>query len=146
MEDDVKQAADLAQVVLSLSRQLKHATDERYSGDRLSGIEASVMSLVETEPGISTTRIARTLDMKCSNVSAVLRALEAREFLAREPDESDGRKIRVYPLPASAKNLDKLREFWGELLADACGDPKQLAAAAKVLQGVSGSLRGSTAS
>lgn len=84
--------------------------------------EMEVMRLLARRPGLRVNQVATELGMRANNVSAAVRALEARKVLRRVPDEVDGRVVRLHPTAAALRARDRRESSWAGELAEILGD------------------------
>lgn len=69
----------------------------------------SSLLLVVENPGLRQSELASALDIKTSNMVAIIDDLESRKWIVREPMPSDRRALALYAT-ASGKNLCKKAE------------------------------------
>ncbi|GAA2181404.1 hypothetical protein GCM10009785_16150 [Brooklawnia cerclae] len=82
----------------------------------LSDLDGMVLRHIDDHPGISPSQLAADLVLQTSNASASLRSLEAKGFLTRVPDPSDGRCVQLFPTDAARRSSERVRAEWGRLL------------------------------
>ncbi len=138
--DRAAQLADLAHFVLSVARDLRLNGHEDPGVVEISELESLVMDHVQRHPGVSPSRICATVGIRSSNTSAVLRSLEAKGMIRRDPDPGDRRAVRVHPTEAAARNLATVRREWSRFLAPHVDDSAALETAVELLRGISGSI------
>ena len=68
-------------------------------------LESLVMGFLERNPGAGPSTISAQVGLRSSNASAVLRSLEEKGMVRREPDPHDRRSVTVHPTPLAASNL-----------------------------------------
>jgi DNA-binding MarR family transcriptional regulator len=134
--------AQLAELILSVSRRLGLRDHQDAFAVPLSPLEAMVMRHVDAEPGTTPSRISAKLGLRSSNTSAALRDLEAKGFVRRTVDPADARSVRVEPTPLASENLARKREHWVRLLAPHLPDAGAVASAVAVLAGLDSALEG----
>src|ERR1700712_2331894 len=108
--------ADLADLVLTIARVVNIDSHQDPDVVDLTAIEINVMRYVDRHPGTSPSAVAVATGLQRSNLSRVLRDLEAKGMVARTTDESDGRQFCLKPTPLAAANLRRLRAKWSRLL------------------------------
>lgn len=126
--------ADLAFVLLGAARelQLHHAHDPGVV--ELTATEINVLRCVEDHPGTTPAAAAEATGLQRSNLSAALRGLVQKGMVERRPDPADRRSHRLYPTPAAAENLTRLRALWTQVLQKALPeDPSGLEEAVALL-------------
>lgn len=136
--------ARLAELVLSVARRLTLLEHQAPGTVPLSQLEAMVMRHVDAEPGTAPSRISATLGLKSSNTSAALRELEAKGFIRRTVDPTDGRGVRVEPTPVARENLALMHDHWVGRLAPHLPDVTALGAAVDLLARLDGALEASS--
>lgn len=139
--DRTAQLADLAHLVLSVARDIRlngHADPEIIE---ISELESLVMGHIEHHPGVSPSRLCTAVGIRSSNTSAVLRALEAKGLIRRNPDPDDRRAVAVHPTALAEGNLERVRAEWSQLLAQHLDDTVDIEAAIDVLRGIDRSIR-----
>ncbi len=134
------QLADFAHLVLSVARDIRLGTHVGSEVIEVSGLESLVMDYIEHNPGVSPTRICAEIGLRSSNTSAVLRSLEVKNLIRREPDPDDGRSVRVHPTDVSACNVERVRAQWSRLLAPHVDSSTDISAAIDVLRRVDCSI------
>lgn len=128
-----EQAADLADVLISVARKIAARADEDPGFITLTPLESLVMRHIDKHPGITPSRIASAVGLRTSNASAALRSLEAKGFITREPDPRDRRTVHIHPTRAAADNLRRVRRVWHALLSPHLADPAATAGAVAFL-------------
>jgi len=116
MADNTAQLADLAELVMSVSRRLNAVVRADAQAVQLSSLERLVMRHIGLHPGTTPTQISNLFGMKSSNTSTALRSLERRGFVRREVDPDDGRAAHLYPTQSATDNLARVRAHWAQLL------------------------------
>lgn len=67
-------------------------------------VEFSVLSLVESNPGITSRQLCKELDLLPPNMAVMIDSLVQRSYVQRRPHPSDGRATGIY-LTAEAQEL-----------------------------------------
>lgn len=114
--------AELAQLILSVAREIRFRGYDDPEAVSLNPSEANVMRYIDTHPGTTPSAVADATGLRRSNLSAALRDLESRGFVERRVDPNDGRGINLFPTPRAARNLDLVRREWAQALAAGLGD------------------------
>jgi DNA-binding MarR family transcriptional regulator len=131
--------ADLADLVLTIGRELRGRAYDDPQIVRLSSTEVNVMRFVDQHPGASPSAVAVGTGLRRSNLSKALRSLEARGLVERSVDDADNRHAVLRPTPLAAENLARLRRSWSRLLSAGLTDggaAPDLPAALNVLRAI----------
>lgn len=116
-----EQLADLADVVMAVSRAIKLRTAADPSVLDLSSTEVMVLRYIDHHPGVSPSAVAAGTGLQRSNLSRALRDLEAKQLVRRSGDPSDNRQSLLQSTELAAENLTRIRAIWSDLLHDALG-------------------------
>ncbi|QTI67891.1 MarR family winged helix-turn-helix transcriptional regulator [Gordonia polyisoprenivorans] len=104
---------EIADVVLRVAREVEPHGPHGPSGVvPLNGSEAAVMRWVHRHPGGTPAQGATATRLQRSNFSVVMRSLEDKTMIVREPDPGDGRSVRLYPTELALASIARLHEFW----------------------------------
>ena len=114
-----EQLADLADVVMAVSRAIKLRTAADPAVLDLSTTEVTVLRFIDHHPGISPSAVAAATGLQRSNLSRALRALEAKQLVRRSADPADNRQSLLQSTALAAENLAHIRAIWSGLLRDA---------------------------
>lgn|SRR6478735_6114660 len=117
-----EQLADLADVVMAVSRAIKLRTAADPSVLDLSTTEVTVLRYIDHHPGVSPSAVASGTGLQRSNLSRALRDLEAKHLVRRAADPSDNRQSLLRSTESAAENLRHIRAIWSGLLRDALAD------------------------
>lgn len=117
-----EQLADLADVVMAVSRAIKLRTAADPSVLDLSTTEVTVLRYIDHHPGVSPTAVATGTGLQRSNLSRALRDLEAKHLVRRAADPSDNRQSLLRSTALAAENLRHIRAIWSGLLREALAD------------------------
>lgn len=105
---------ELADLILAVGRHINAAKEaDAESGTPLEG---AVMRYIDRHPGATVSEAAEATQMISSNVSRAVRGLEKKGLVRRDADQLDARRVRLYPTPKAAENLQRLRDTWTRLL------------------------------
>ncbi len=129
--------ADLADLVLIISReiQFRRYTDERAV--HLSQSEGMVMRYLKNDPAATPSRIAAATGLQRTNLSTVLRGLEHKGFIERHADPGDGRGVTVHATDSGRSNALLVRQEWAAAVSEAADhDTRHLDAALTLLAAV----------
>lgn len=116
-----EQLADLADVVMAVSRAIKLRSAADPSVLDLSSTEVMVLRYIDHHPGVSPSAVAAGTGLQRSNLSRALRDLEAKQLVRRSGDPSDNRQSLLQSTELAAENLTRIRAIWSGLLHDALG-------------------------
>jgi DNA-binding MarR family transcriptional regulator len=112
-------SAELAGLFHDVSRQLRVAAHAEVNVVPLPDSERDVLRLVDRQPGISVSAVARELHMKSSNVSAAVRSLIQRGLMLREADPADRRIARLTLTEVARQNVERIERSWDNQLGTA---------------------------
>ncbi|MFI6744157.1 MarR family winged helix-turn-helix transcriptional regulator [Nonomuraea sp. NPDC050451] len=133
--------ADLADLALIIAREIQFRgyTDERAV--ELSPSEGMVMRHLQGDPAAPPSRIATATGLQRTNLSAVLRGLEAKDLIERRPCPDDRRGVTVHLTERGRTNYALVRQEWATVVAAAAGhDAGNLDAALTLLKAVEAGL------
>jgi DNA-binding MarR family transcriptional regulator len=114
-----EQLADLADVVMAVSRAIKVRTAADPLVIDLSATEVTVLRYIDRHPGVSPSAVAAATGLQRSNLSRALRDLEAKQLVRRSADPADNRQSLLESTGLAAENLTHIRAIWSGLLRDA---------------------------
>ncbi|CAN7385978.1 MarR family winged helix-turn-helix transcriptional regulator [Mycolicibacterium frederiksbergense] len=114
-----EQLADLADVVMAVSRAIKLRTAADPAVLDLSTTEVTVLRFIDHHPGVSPSAVAAATGLQRSNLSRALRELEAKQLVRRSADPADNRQSLLQSTALAAENLAHIRAIWSGLLRDA---------------------------
>lgn len=97
----MQQLWELTHALQSLSKRMEAALG-------LSGPQRLALRIIGRQPGISAGELSSALRIHPSTLTGVLRRLEERQVILREPDPEDARRARLH-LAATGKNIDQER-------------------------------------
>ncbi|MEU9313928.1 MarR family transcriptional regulator [Streptomyces sp. NPDC048256] len=119
--DDERRWAELADLVLIISREIQFRgyTDERAIP--LSPSEGMVMRHLQNEPAAPPSRMAAATGLQRTNLSTVLRSLEQKGLVERRADPGDGRGVTVHTTELGRTNYALVRREWAAAVASAAG-------------------------
>jgi DNA-binding MarR family transcriptional regulator len=139
---DEQRWADLADLALVISREIQFRgyTDERAIS--LTPSEGVVMRcLLQGQPAAPPSRIAAATGLQRTNLSTVLRALEQKGLIQRQPHPDDGRGVTVHLTERGRSNYSLVRHEWAATVSAAAGgDTTNLDAALTLLTAVKDGL------
>lgn len=137
-----EQLADLADLVLAVSRAIKLRTAADPSVLDLSATEVTVLRYIDHHPDVSPSAVAAGTGLQRSNLSRALRDLESKGLVGRTADPGDNRQSLLRSTELAAENLAQIRAIWAGLLREAlegAGD-QDIPAALKLLGALEGGL------
>lgn len=132
--------AQLAELMLNVSRRLALLDHDDSDTVPLGAVEAMVMRHVDAHPGVTPSQISARLGLKSSNTSAALRDLETKGFIRRGIDPADGRGVRVDPTPLARRNLARKRARWNRQLSPHLPNEDALAVTVELLTSLDAAL------
>ncbi|MEY9838386.1 MarR family winged helix-turn-helix transcriptional regulator [Streptacidiphilus sp. EB103A] len=139
--DGDRRWADLADLVLIISREIQFRgyTDERAVP--LSPSEGMVMRYLQHEPDATPSRIAATTGLQRTNLSTTLRGLENKALIERRAHPGDGRGVTVHLTERGRSNYALVRQEWAAAVSAAAGhDTRHLDQALTLLSAVEAGL------
>ncbi|WP_406118984.1 MarR family winged helix-turn-helix transcriptional regulator [Streptomyces sp. NBC_00989] len=139
--DDGHRWAELADLVLIISReiQFRRYTDEQAV--HLSQSEGMVMRYLKSDPDATPSRIAAATGLQRTNLSTVLRGLEQKGFIERHAHSDDGRGVTVHATERGLSNSVLVRQEWATTLSEAADhDTQDLDATLALLAAVEAGL------
>src|SRR5690349_5673011 len=96
--------AELADLVLSISREIQFRGYTSPDAVSLSIPEGTVMRYLHRHPGVPPSQIAEATGLQRTNVSSTLRTLEARGLIERRDCPEDRRGSKIYPTAFGTSN------------------------------------------
>lgn len=114
--------ADLADLVLRVSREIDPNGSSALDVVPLTGTEVLVLRWVDLHPGTSPSATAEATALQRSNLSAALRSLVAKGMVDRRADPRDARLVQLFATEQAAANIRVLRAHWARKLRAALGD------------------------
>lgn len=135
--------ADLADLILALSRAIKARTATDPTLINLSATEVTVLRFIDHHPDASPSAVAAGTGLQRSNLSRAVRDLEHKALVRRTADPTDSRQSLLRSTKLAAENLARIRAVWSTMLAEALPDPQpaDLDAALRLLGALEGSHR-----
>lgn len=135
-----EQWADFADLVLIISREIQFHAYSSEEAISLSPSEGVVMRYLHRHPGTTSGRIAQATGLQRSNLSTVLRGLEAKGVIERRSSDDDGREVKIQPTPLGTSNYALVRKEWAALVAEAAGNTAGLDSTIALLHRVEAGL------
>ena len=138
--------ADLADLVLRVSREIDPNGSSVLDVVPLTGTEVLVLRWVDLHPGTSPSATAEATTLQRSNLSAALRSLVAKGMVDRRVDPRDARLVQLFATEQAAVNIRVLRAHWAGKLRAALGaveadDPSRVADAIALMSRFDSALR-----
>jgi DNA-binding MarR family transcriptional regulator len=124
VENNAAGLSDLAELILAVGRLIQPPGDQAIG--TCTPIESSVMRFIGRNPGTSARAAAEATLLTSSNFSRVLRGLEEKGLVSREPDASDARRVSLYPTTLASQSRRRLGEEWDRLLRGIEDDPDKI--------------------
>jgi len=143
VSDDV--LAELADVVLRISREVDPHGLRALDIVPLTGTEALVMRWIDRNPGASPSAVADATALQRSNLSVAVRSLVAKGMVERRPDPEDARTVRLFSTDVARDSIGRLHAHWAGALRSALGDGDHadaVAVASALLTRIDAGLRG----
>jgi DNA-binding MarR family transcriptional regulator len=125
--------AELADLVLSVAREIQFRGYDSPEAISLSIPEGTVMRYLHRHPGVPPSQIAEATGLQRTNVSSALRSLEARGLIERHDCPEDRRGSKIYPTPLGTSNYALVREEWASIFSAAAEQADSLAATLELL-------------
>ena len=138
MNDDTATLSDLAELILAVGRLIQLPGDQSMA--TCTPIESSVMRFITRNPGTSARAASEATLLTSSNFSRVLRGLEEKGLVSREPDANDARRVSLYPTPLARESRQRLGEEWHRLLRGIEDDPAKINHLTSTLRRIEGEL------
>lgn len=134
--------AELADVVLRISREVDPNGAQVLDVVPLTGTEALVMRWIDRNPGSTPSSVAEATALKRSNLSVALGSLVTKGMVERRPDPEDARTVRLFSTALAEESIARLHAHWAGLLRSALADDDRgVAAAFALLTRIDGNLR-----
>jgi DNA-binding MarR family transcriptional regulator len=131
-----EQWAVFADHVLEIAREIQFRGYASPEAVALTPSEGTVMRYLFPHPGALPSEVAHATGLQRSNLSTVLRGLEAKGLIERLADPEDGRSVRIHPTPAAVRNYTIVRREWASAVAAAVDGDPDIEAALPLLAGV----------
>lgn len=116
-----EQLADLADLLMAVSRAIRARTTADPSVLDLSTTEVTVLRYIDHHPGVGPSAVAAGTALQRSNLSRALRDLERKGLVERSPDTADNRQSLLRTTQLAADNLDRIRAVWASVIGEAIG-------------------------
>jgi DNA-binding MarR family transcriptional regulator len=134
--------AELADVVLRISREVDPNGARVLDIVPLTGTEALVMRWVDRNPGSTPSAVAEATALKRSNLSVAVGSLVAKGMVERRPAPEDARTVQLFSTELAGQSIARLHAHWAELLRAAlAGDERGVDATFALLTRVDANLR-----
>ena len=132
--------ADLAELVLSLAREISLHGGTEDGLVPLTATEIHALRYVRLHPGARSKGVARGIGLQRSNFSLALRSLKDKGMVSVVPDGRDGRSTRLFQTDLAARNFAHHRARWAAFLATALRDRVDVRACLEVLTQIDDAL------
>ncbi|MBZ9708616.1 MarR family winged helix-turn-helix transcriptional regulator [Mesorhizobium sp. ESP7-2] len=113
--------ADLADLILIIAREIQFRGYQDENALSLSQSEGVVMRHLVAQASATPSQIAAATGLQRTNVSTVLRDLEAKGLIERHVDPQDRRGVSVHRTRRGAENYALVRKEWGDAVSAAAG-------------------------
>jgi MarR family transcriptional regulator, temperature-dependent positive regulator of motility len=135
-----EQWAEFADHVLEIAREIQFRGYTSPEAVSLTPSEGTVMRYLFRHAGALPSEVAFATGLQRSNLSTVLRGLEAKELIERVADPEDGRMVRIDPTSKAIRNYKTVRGEWGSAVAAAVGGELDVEAVLPLLADVRAGL------
>lgn len=111
--------ADLADLILTISREVQvrgYSNPEAYS---LTTSEAAVMRHLQQEPSTGMTDLINATGLLRTNLSTVLKSLDEKGLIERRVRVENRREITVHRTQRGLRNYEVVRHEWSNLISHA---------------------------
>ena len=137
---DSGNALDFLRLLWAIEHLLRSASKRMHRRLGITGPQRLVLRMVERFPGIGSGDLARILHLHPSTLTGVIARLSRRRLILRDRDASDGRRIRLRPVPGSGATSGRLtiEDAVGKALTQV--PPARARDASLVLEGIVASL------
>lgn len=111
--------ADLADLILTISREIQvrgYAAPEAHS---LTTSEAAVMRHLQQEPSTGMTDLINATGLLRTNLSTVLKSLDEKGLIERRVRAENRREITVHRTQRGLRNYEVVRHEWSNLISHA---------------------------
>ncbi|AOX65513.1 MarR family transcriptional regulator [Curtobacterium sp. BH-2-1-1] len=137
--------AELADVVLRISREIDPHGARSLDIVPLTGTEALVMRWIDRNPGSTPSAVAEATALKRSNLSVAVGSLVAKGMVERRPDPDDARTVQLYSTELAVGSIERLHAHWAGMLRQAlAGDDEGVATTFATLTRIDDHLRDAT--
>jgi len=134
--------AELADVVLRISREIDPHGARSLDIVPLTGTEALVMRWVDRNPGSTPSAVAEATALKRSNLSVALGSLVAKGMVERRTHPDDARTVQLFSTELAVRSIARLHAHWASTLRTAlAGDDRHVAETFALLTRVDDGLR-----
>ncbi|SDQ21173.1 DNA-binding transcriptional regulator, MarR family [Curtobacterium sp. UNCCL20] len=134
--------AELADVLLRISREIDPNGARAIDIPPLTGTEALVMRWVDRNPGSTPSSVADAIALQRSNLSVALGSLVKKGMVERRPDPEDARTVQLFSTELAKRSVEKLHTHWAGMLRQALGaDEGDLVRTISVLTRIDDGLR-----
>jgi DNA-binding MarR family transcriptional regulator len=132
--------AEFADLVLIIAREIQFRGYDAKEAVSLSPSEGVVMRHLFRHPGSLPSEVAFATGLQRSNLSTVLRGLEDKGLIDREPHADDGRAVHIRPTRKAIRNFQLVRREWAAAVAEAAPDSARPAGALPLLEKIADGL------
>jgi DNA-binding MarR family transcriptional regulator len=132
--------AELADHVLEIAREIQVREYTSPEAVSLTPSEGTVMRQLFRHPGALPSQVAFATGLQRSNLSTVLRGLEAKGLIERIADPEDGRSVHLRPTSKAVRNYEIVRREWASAVAAAVDGDADMGAVLPLLADVRAGL------
>jgi DNA-binding MarR family transcriptional regulator len=129
--------AELADLILIIAREISFQPYGEEHAVHLTQSEGSVMRYLVRDGEAAPSAIASVTGLRRTNLSTVLRALEAKGLIERRGNAQDARGVVVSATQYGVSNYHLVRKEWARAISIAAdGETASLAAARELLEAI----------
>jgi DNA-binding MarR family transcriptional regulator len=111
--------ADLADLILTISREIQVRGYTDAEAHALTTSEAAVMRHLQQEPSTSMTDLINATGLLRTNLSTVLKSLDSKGLIERRVRAENRREITVHRTQRGQRNYELVRREWSKLISRA---------------------------
>ena len=129
--------ADLADLILTISREIQVRGYSAPEAHSLTTSEAAVMRHLQQEPSTGMTDLINATGLLRTNLSTVLKSLDGKGLIVRRVRAENRREITVHRTQRGRRNYEIVRREWSRLISRAAPpDDGALGEALDLLSGI----------
>ena len=118
-KDDVDRWGELADRVLVIAREIQFRGYEDARAQPLTASEGMVMRYMQEHPRAAPNQVAAAVGLQRSNLSTLLRALEAKGLIERTTSQRDRRSVAIQLTERGRRNYLVARGEWAAAVSRA---------------------------
>jgi DNA-binding MarR family transcriptional regulator len=131
---------EFADLILVIAREIQFRGYRHPEALSLTQSEGSVMRYLFRHPGALPSEIAFGTGLQRSNLSAVLRSLEAKGLVDRVDDANDARSVHLHPTPRAISNYKLVRREWATAVKAAADGESDVEATLPLLREIAAGM------